>query len=64
MILENDSYYWVLVLDSGKFEVGKYVNGYWALCGSGRPYSTSDMGQIGQKIPSTDELFEQSRAAL
>lgn len=54
----QDGYYWVLLLNSGIWQIAKYVKSQscFLLINDTKQYYWEHMGQIGNKIPSNYEL--------
>lgn len=56
----ESGYYWVLLLNSGMWQVAKYYKetGIFYLINDLKEYRWENFGQIGEKIPSNYTLYE------
>src|SRR5689334_10535346 len=62
MKLKDNTYYWILILDSGKWSIAEHLNsGQFQITGDENLYFEKDLGQIGEEIPSTHELLDIKR---
>lgn len=60
MTYKNQTYYWVLPLNEGKWTLARHVEGTWHLI-DGRSRLTNDLGQTGEEILGNNELVDQRR---
>lgn len=60
MTYKNQTYYWVLPLNEGKWTLAKHIQGTWHFI-DGRSRLTNDLGQTGEEIPTNDELVESKK---
>lgn len=54
----NNSYYWILILDSGHWQPGLWDGKRWRIIGNDNRYSDEDLGQIGLQIPSNSFIHQ------
>lgn len=53
----DPGYYWILILNSGKFSVAEYKDGKFLPCGDTRPIEWEMVGQLGEEIPDNSTLY-------
>ena len=55
-IRRKEGYYHVKI-NSGIWDVCRWIDGQWLVAGIGQPFSDTDMEGIGAYIPSPDEVI-------
>lgn len=57
MKYKEQTYYWILPLNEGKWILAKHISGTWHFI-DGRCRLTSDLGQIGCEVPDNESLLK------